>query len=596
MDIVKKIFELLTPSERKQCFLVLLLILIVAFIDTIGIASIFPFLALLSNPEIIETNKYINSIYQFSAILGIENQNQFIFLFGLLFFFFIILSLSLRLLSIYVQIRFAQIREYSLSKRLITAYLYQPYSWFLNQNSSELGKKILSEVSVVVNQSIVMILIFFAQSSLAITLLVFLLVLDFFLAITIGSILILTYTMILFLMKNLSYKIGTDRLQSNKERFFLINEMFNAIKEIKFRSLEDFYINRFSKSAKRYSETQVLSKTTADFPRFLIEAVAFTGIIILLLILLKSGKSFTNIVPIIGLYALAGYRLMPALQQIYHSISNIRFSKDSLDLLHKDISNFKLKKQKKNESIITFNDSIKLINIMFSYPNSNQETLKGLNMVIPSQFKVGIVGSTGCGKTTLIDIILGLLVPNKGSLSIDKTIIDSENKISWQKNIGYVPQQIYLVDDSILNNIAYGQHEINIDHKLVEKVAKAVNLHDFIINDLSDGYNTVVGERGVRLSGGQIQRIGIARALYYDPKLLILDEATSSLDNLTEKIVMDGILNLQNKKTIIIVAHRLNTVKNCDIIFLLDQGKLIAQGKYEDLLNNKNFSKIANLK
>ena len=596
MEIAKKIFELLTLSERKQGALVLLLIIIVSFIDTIGVASIFPFLALLSNPELIETNKYINLIYQSSAILGVKNQNQFIFLFGLLFFFFIILSLFLRLLSIYAQIRFAQIREYSLSKRLMTAYLYQPYAWFLNQNSSELGKKILSEVSVVVNQSIVMILIFFAQSSLAITLLVFLIIFDFFLAITIGSILILTYTAILFIMKNLSYKIGNDRLQSNKERFFLINEMFNAIKEIKFRNLEDFYINLFSKSAKRYSKTQVLSKTYADFPRFLIEAIAFTSIIILLLVLLKNGKSFNNIVPIIGLYALAGYRLMPALQQIYHSISNLRFSKESLDLLHKDIINLKLNVQKNNKSTITFNNSIKLTNIVFSYPNSNQETLKGLSMAIPSHSNVGIVGFTGCGKTTLIDIILGLLDPNEGSLSIDQTIIDGKNKISWQKNIGYVPQQIYLIDDSILKNIAYGQYEDNINYKLVEKVAKIVNLHEFIINDLLDGYNTIVGERGVRLSGGQIQRIGIARALYYDPKLLILDEATSSLDNFTEKIVMDGILKLKDKKTIIIVAHRLNTVKNCDIIYLLDQGKLIAQGKYEDLLNNKNFFKIANLK
>jgi ABC-type multidrug transport system fused ATPase/permease subunit len=596
MDIVKKIFEILTPSERNQCFLVLILILIVALIDTIGVASIFPFLALLSNPEIIETNQYINLAYQSSLVFGIKNQNQFIFFFGLLFFFFIILSLSLRFLSIYVQIRFTQTREYSLSKRLITVYLYQSYSWFLNQNSSELGKKILSEVSVVVNQSIVMILILFAQSSLAITLLVFLIIFDFSLALTIGLILTLTYVSILFLMKSLSYKIGSDRLQSNKERYFLINEMFNAIKEIKFRSLENFYINRFSKSANIYSKSQVLSKTIADFPRFVLEAVAFTGIIIFLLVLLKSGKSFTNIIPIIGLYTLAGYRLMPALQQIYHSISNLRFSKNSLDLLHKDISNFKLDKQKKNESILIFNNSIKLTNIFFSYPNSNQNTLKGLSLAIPSQSKVGIVGSTGCGKTTLIDIILGLLDPNEGSISIDKTIINDENKISWQKNIGYVPQQIYLVDDSILKNIAYGQHENNIDYKLVEKVAKIVNLHKFITDELLYGYNTVVGERGVRLSGGQIQRIGIARALYCDPRLLILDEATSSLDNLTERVIMDNIMNLQNKKTIIIVAHRLNTVKNCDIIFLLDQGKLIAQGKYDDLLKNKNFSKIANLK
>ena len=323
----------------------------------------------------------------------------------------------------------------------------------------------------------------------------------------------------------------------------------------------------------------------------------FGGIILLVLTLLKSGEEFNHIVPLISFYAFAGYRLMPALQQIYSSLADIRFSKPALDSLHKDLKNLKKRKDRKSKASkeVLFKKSIKLKNISFSYPKEKNYTLKNISLTIPAFSKTGIVGGTGGGKTTLVDIILGLLDSDKGQMLIDGIRINSKNKRQWQNKIGYVPQQIYLSDSSIAENIAFGVDKGKIDLEKVKSVAKIANLHDFIVKNLKYSYRSKIGERGVRLSGGQQQRIGIARALYHDPKVLILDEATSSLDNVTEKDVTQAIDRLSKKITIIKIAHRLNSVKNCDKILLIHKGTIKANGTYSELLKkNKYFKMIAN--
>ena len=301
----------------------------------------------------------------------------------------------------------------------------------------------------------------------------------------------------------------------------------------------------------------------------------------------KQSTSFTNILPIMSLYVFAAYRLMPALQQIYVSFSKLTFVGPSLEKVFEDIQNIKKPKLIKNHNSITFNNNITLKNINYNYPNSSRIALNNINLSIPSKTIVGFIGQTGSGKTTAIDIILGLLETQKGTLEVDGKIISKENVRSWQSIIGYVPQHIYLSDDTVAGNIAFGKDPKDISFSAVEKASKIANIHDFVINELPKKYNTSVGERGVRLSGGQIQRIGIARALYHNPKVLIFDEATSALDNQTEKIVMEAVSKLGNDKTIIIVAHRLNSVKNCDIIFKLEKGKLVAEGKFDQLVNIK---------
>ena len=356
--------------------------------------------------------------------------------------------------------------------------------------------------------------------------------------------------------------------------------------------MEKNYIERFSRPAEIHAKNQSIAYALAQVPRYIIEVVAFGGMIILVLFLMDKKGDFAEIIPLITLYAFVGYRLIPATQHIYSSIATMRYSRPALSNLHKDLMYLKQSNQKTISlaKSISLNKLIDLKDINYSYPGSTTIALKNINIKIPAFSKVGIVGSTGSGKTTLIDLILGLLDFNQGTIRADENIINKKNIRSWQKSIGYVPQQIFLSDLSIAENIAFGQNFKNIDLEAVVKAAKIANIHEFVSNELSKGYKTIVGEKGIRLSGGQRQRIGIARALYNEPKILILDEATSALDNLTEKKFMDNIQNLTNKVTIIIVAHRLSTVKDCNKIFLMEKGEIKDQGTYGELMGkNKSF-------
>jgi ABC-type branched-subunit amino acid transport system ATPase component len=325
------------------------------------------------------------------------------------------------------------------------------------------------------------------------------------------------------------------------------------------------------------------------------EGIAFGGMLLVVLYLMGQDGGFASALPVMALYAFAGFRLLPALQQIYVSSTQLRFAGPALDALHGDLKklgNFNL--QTLPILPMRFTQSIELAHINYTYPNACKPALKDISLYIPANSTIGLVGSTGSGKTTAIDLILGLLEAQSGSLSIDGKDIDFNNRRQWQKSIGYVPQEIYLSDDTIASNIAFGINNKEIDMVAVERAATIANLHHFVIKDLPLGYQTNVGERGVRLSGGQRQRIGIARALYNSPQVLILDEATSALDNLTEHAVMEAVNNLNHEITIILIAHRLSTVRQCDQIFLLDTGVVSAKGTFDELISqNDQFRSMA---
>ena len=584
MQTLKKILDFLTPVEKKQAFLLLILILCMALLDVIGIASVLPFIAVLSNPELIETSAALNYLYQASSILGVVSNKQFMLVLGVAVFLLLIISLILRSFTAYAQVRYALMREYSIGARLIRGYLHKHYGWFLNRNSADLHKTILSGVSEIINETIIPGINLVVHSIVTLTILTLLFVVNYKLALAILLIFAISYGTIFFFMKNILLKMGSDRLQANEDRFIAVNEAFGAIKEVKVGRLEKVFVDRFSKPAKIYASRQSMAVAISAVPRYFIEGIAFGGMILLILVLMMRGDMFSNILPIIVLYTFAGYRLIPSLQQIYVAFTQLRFSSATLDSMHKDLKNFSSLEVTSNTiTNMQLSKSITLANISFDYPDSKKSSLKNINLFIPAFKKVGIIGATGSGKTTLIDIILGLLDPKQGTLSVDGNIINFKNKQSWQKSIGYVPQQNYLVDNSIAANIAFGIDLKNINHQSVEQAAKIANLHDFIMNELPNNYNTIVGERGVRLSGGQRQRIAIARALYRKPQVLILDEATSALDCLTEQTVMEAMHNLKNKITTVLVTHRLSAVKNCDIIFVLEQGELKDQGSYEEL-------------
>ena len=596
MQTFKKILFLLTPRERKSASLLLLMILLMALLDVIGVASILPFMAVLTNPSLIETNFILNAMFEASNIFGVKNNQQFLFFLGVSVFLLLIFSLIFKALTTYVQTQFIQMRLYSISKRLISGYLHQPFSWFLSRHSADLGKTILSEVQRVIGSGISPLMDVISKAIVIITLLTLLILADPKLALVAGLLFGGSYGLIFYFVKSYLKKIGIKQLKSNQSRFLLVSEAFGAAREVKVLGLEQIYIKLFSKSAQSFANTQTLSIVIAQMPRFILEGIAFGGILLMILYQMTQSGSFINALPIISLYVFAGYRLMPAFQNVYTSFTQLTFVGPSLDKLHDDLKNLELFNENEAIGLIKLNNTITLNNIHYNYPNTSRTALKEISLSIAAKSTVGFVGATGSGKTTIIDIILGLLEAQKGSLEVDGEIITKQNSRSWQRSIGFVPQHIFLSDNTITENIAFGVEPKDINQEMVEKASKIANLHNFVMDELPKQYKTTIGERGVRLSGGQRQRIGIARALYGNPQILILDEATSALDNQTEKLVMGAINNLSKHITVIIVAHRLTTVKNCDTIFLLDKGQLKDKGTFEELIkNNDQFRNSAKI-
>ncbi|MEM7046720.1 MAG: ABC transporter ATP-binding protein [Pseudomonadota bacterium] len=556
-------------------------------LDTFGVASIMPFIAVLANPQLVETNAMLNTAFQVSRTLGIETTEQFLIALGILVFILLLASLAFKALTSYAQTRFTFMREYSIGKRLVEGYLHQPYSWFLSRHSADLGKAILSEVRQVIDKALDPAVNLIAQGTIAATLLLLLVLVDPMLTLTITLVLGVAYGLIFKVASGLLARIGKEQVSVNQARFMAVSESFGAAKEIKVGGLERTYIQRFAAPAQTFAKHHATAYVIGLLPRFALEAIVFGGMLLIMLYLIAQSGNFATALPVIALYAFAGYRLMPTLQQIYTALTELRYAGSVIESLHNDLISLQPANSSPSHDqrldTLPLNHALCLNDIHYTYPNASYPALNGISLTIPAKGTVGFVGVTGSGKTTTVDLILGLLEAQQGTLDVDGITINETNKRAWQRSIGYVPQQIYLADDTVAHNIAFGIEAKDIDQESIERAAKIASLHDFIISELPKQYQTTVGERGVRLSGGQRQRIGIARALYHNPHVLILDEATSALDNLTEQAVMKAVHDLGHDITIILIAHRLSTVKDCDTIFLLDKGKLKGQGNFEEL-------------
>ena len=583
MKTLKKYFYLLSPKERKQAYLLLGMILVMALLDMLGVASIMPFISVLSNPELIQTNNILNNAFKFAGKFGITTNQQFLFTSGVFVFLLLIFSITFKALTNYVQIRFICMREYSLGKRLMEGYLHHPYSWFLNRHSASLSKTVISDVGTVIAKGLNPIMSLIAQSFVTLSLITLLIIVDPKLTLLVGLTLGCAYGLIYKLTRGYITRIGKESIKANLWRFTTIGEAFGATKEIKVGGLEQVYIKRFSDPAKIIARNSTSSNIVSQLPRYALEGITFGGMILVVLYLMSKSGTFIEAIPIIALFAFAGYRLMPSLQLIYSNSMLLRYSSPSLDTIIDDLKTFEEFSKDDNKETLKLKKNITLKKINYHYPGSSQTVLKDINLSIDANSTVGLVGATGSGKTTLVDIILGLLEAQQGTLQVDGQTINKNNSRAWQKSIGYVPQEIFLTDDTVAANIALGIEQNDINQEAVERASKIANLHNFVIDKLPLKYGTTVGERGVRLSGGQRQRIGIARALYHNPQVLILDEATSALDNLTEQAVMEAVHNLKKNITIILIAHRLTTVKKCDEIFFLYKGELKAQGTFEKL-------------
>ena len=594
--ILSMMLGFLSSDEKRRLYILLVITFFVALFDVAGVASIAPFFTLVSQPEIIETNNILSKIFYFLGFEDVdstEDVQNFLIIVGLSVFIFMITSLSMKAWSIYMLERFAQSCNFSISKNFVENYLRQDYSWFLSKNSASIGKNILSEVSAVVSGILLPGLMFFANISSVIIIILGLFIFDPLLATNVFVPLIGIYLVFTMVAKKYLTNIGEDRVLANEERFRIVQSGFSSIKELKVSNLEHTLLEDYEDPALRFAKHTATQHIIGKLPRYFIEMLAFGGVLALVIFLIISSGDFNSILPILILYAAAGYRMMPSLQQVYAQLTTVRFSKPALDILYKELKEMDLKEESKltkQFKKISYTKSLSLENIDYSYPSSDKNIISNLSIQIPYGSKIGFVGPTGSGKTTVIDVILGLLEPTNGNIFVDDKIIDKSSHASLRSMIGYVPQTIFLRDGTVSENIAFGIDKKDVDITMVKKAAELaqISMH---IETLPHGYETQVGERGIKFSGGQRQRIGIARALYLNPKILILDEATSALDVITEEKVVHEIMNSLESITIITIAHRLSTIKDCDEIFVLDEGKLIGKGNYNQLIENNDLFK-----
>lgn len=597
MSSFKKILFFLSPSERKNFYFIIFMITAMAMLETVGVASIVPFLAVVGNPDAIESNRWLFKIFHG---IGFERERSFLMFLGVSAFIFILFSNAFKTFTLWLKIKFVHNANYNLSRKLMKMYLFRPYAFFLARNSNDLSKNIIAEAEHISVQVLGTGLQFIAYLLVAVFLVSLLVIINPGLALLATLSLGGAYVLIYMIVRAKLTSRGKLRIQANQGRFFAVGEAFGGIKDVKFMNLENEFARRFEHPAGEYARHKAFSELVAQVPQFTLQLIAFGGIILVTLFLLGREDNLGQILPVLGLYAFAALKLLPALQHVFAALSKLRFGIPALDNFYREMAGKNLDRLEMDASNsyrtepIRFKKSLKLSNVYFSYPGSEVDVLQDLSIVIPARASVGLVGSTGSGKTTLVDVILGLFHPSRGSLLADDIPITPENVQAWQQGLGYVPQHIFLSDATVIRNIAFGVPEKEIDMERVVQAAQMASLHSFIQDELPGGYISVVGERGVRLSGGQRQRIGIARALYRNPEVLILDEATSALDNTTEKQVMHSIRKLCGTKTVIIIAHRLTTVEHCDIIYMLDRGRVAAVGNYRELLSrNRSFQKMA---
>lgn len=602
---LRMLMSLFTKREKWQITILYVFSLVTAIIQSTGVFSMMPFINIVMNIDSIHENTYLIMIYD---LFRFTDDNRFIVFLGSIVIGLLVVSGIMSSITTWLKNRFVLNINYGLSHRLLGRYLSHPYEFFLQSNSSELGMNILGNVNNLGSNYLSNILELVISSFMTLALIITLLLVDLKTTLAMFAFFGITYGGLTFFVRTRLLKSGQLVNQFNRERHRTAHEALNSIKITKALNLEDYFLNRYKKAAKKYSTYQSFAKLIADIPNFAMEALVFSAIIVAIIILILRGYDIDSFIPTVSLFAFAGYRLMPALSRIFRAAITLYHNQPILEKVYQDMQELSLKKtgietlvkqDHSTDTIATVQDSIQfereitLNQIDFYYQNSNK-IIDQLSLTVSKNSIVGFAGTTGAGKTTLIDIFLGLLQPSKGEFRVDDVLVSEQNVNSWRKMIGYVPQDIFLIDDTILKNIAFGVPEKNIDLEMAKKAANIAAIDEFIETQLKDGYLTMVGERGVRLSGGQRQRIGLARALYRSPSVLILDEATSALDGTTEEKVLSGIHTQSSVRTILIIAHRLNTLKVCDDIFLLESGRIIDHGNYDYLItHNPKFMKMA---
>jgi ATP-binding cassette, subfamily B, bacterial PglK len=601
MSLASEVWSILTPPQRRQVLAAQMISLAMAFSTVTGIAAIAPFFAVLGKPRLIDQNILLHWLYIHG---GFSSQRGFIVLLGVAFISFVLIANLINALGSLVMNRLAMRIGNQLQTAMFADYLSRPYSFHAGMNSATLVKNIVYESTRVTNGILLNGLILVANVVTASFIVLAIVLLNPTVAIAMIAGLAGGYALIYLAVRNRVLRIGRAQSHFAAEQAQIVNEGFGAIKELIVLQVQSFFRDRFERVSNALALAAAHCQVVAQSPRHLMECVAAAVLVGIALVL---GGREDGVGPWLGqmtFLAFAVYRLLPTLQQVFAMIVKIRADRPALALIAPDLRRARAATSMTSTGLARSDSAwhahhgreIRLNGISFRYADDRPWALKGVSMCIPPQSTVGIVGANGSGKTTLVDLIAGLLVPAAGYVEVDGTALDDHNRAAWQGHVAYVPQNIFLLDASIAQNIALGITASEIDRGRLLEAARLAQL-DELITALPHGFEHRVGERGMKLSGGQRQRIGIARALYREASVLLLDEATNALDGLTERELMATLGRLGGRYTTILIAHRMSTVRKCDLIFQLEHGKIVSSGTYDALLKDSEaFRRMAGLR
>jgi ATP-binding cassette, subfamily B, bacterial PglK len=598
LSTLKKAWALLSAREKRNAWVVLSIMVVSALSSATMVGSIMPFLAVLADTSHIETTPALAWAYSY---FGFDSVYYFLVALGVASFVMIVLASLIQIIKTWAVARYSMMRAHVISYRLLSCYLSQPYTFFLNRHSGDMGPRVLVEVAQAVSRFLRPVADLVAASLTTVAIVGLLLWVNTLIALAAFALLGGTYIMIYLFTRRLLNRFGWVRVNSNRLRHRFANEALTGIKDIKLVGRERAYLDRFEIPSSRMAGNEVRIDVLSQVPQLALQALALGGVILLCVFLidqeaLSSEAGIGALLPILGVFAFAGQRLLPEFSKLYGALAQMQVGAASVDVVYDDL----IVRGREGGQLpstppaaLGLRATLVLDGVCYTYPSSERGGLRDISLSIRAGERIGVVGTTGAGKTTLADIILGLLEPGQGRLVVDQIPIGLENHRAWMQSVGYVPQDIFLTDAPVAENIALGVAAAEIDTDRLHHAAQAARIDQFITDELPEGYQTHVGERGVRLSGGQRQRIGIARALYHDADLIIFDEATSALDNLTEKDVMEAIDALPGDKTVLMIAHRLSTVKHCDRIIVLDRGELVGCDNWDALMaGNDVFQRI----
>lgn len=580
--LIKSLVSVLNKKQKNKLFLLQFMVVFSALLEVVSVLAIGPFMAIVGNPSLLETNTLLNSIYIW---FGFQSGYEFLVYTGFGVLSFMLVSAFLSVMTIRLLSFFAADVGSGFGNRLYQFYMEKDYLYHLSVNSSELIKKISVESNRVTDNILQPLVQINARIATIIFISVFVFLYNPYVALVGVLILFLAYYAMYRIVRNRLFFNGEAISVFSRKRFSLMNEGFGSIKELKILGRQKYFIDQFSESGDIFARAYGSSNSLYNMPRYIMEFVVYSSMVSLILVLLMAyDGDLASVLPVMAVFGMAAFKLLPSFQQVYSGLAQIRSNITAFDTIYEDLlAGLKNEDAFIDEQSETLTGDVCLKNITFKYPAAISNALNNINLVIPHNKTVGIVGPSGSGKSTLFDVLTGIIPPDSGVVTVGGVVVDKSNLRSWQNGIGYVSQMTLIRDGTIAENIAFGINPECINSAKLISAAEMANL-DVWLKSLPDGLNTMVGERGVQISGGQRQRIAIARALYHDANYLFFDEATSALDSMTEKSVVDAIEYMSGEKTIVMIAHRINTVKNCSIIYVVEDGAIKDSGAYDELI------------